>query len=38
MEAMKLQRLLAEFHLRHGVDEAARLQHIDENIVYIQGI
>jgi hypothetical protein len=30
MEAVRLQRLLAGFHLRHGADEAARLQHTNE--------
>jgi hypothetical protein len=30
MEAMRLQRLLAGFHLRHGAVEVVRLQHTDE--------
>jgi hypothetical protein len=38
MEVVRLQRLLAGLHLRHGADEATRIQHKDEQIADIQGI
>jgi hypothetical protein len=38
MEEVRIQRLLAGLHSRHGADEEIRLQHTFEKIADIQGI